>query len=83
LRHDRQDADATTITTEFPSGEGEPYYPVPCSEARALYKRYEALALSEKNVTFIGRLATYQYLNMDQVVGQAMAAFRKLNPAQN
>lgn len=79
-----QDCDATTITTEFPSAEGEPYYPVPAPEARALYKRYEALARREPNVLFIGRLATYQYLNMDQVVGQAMAAFRKLeltNPA--
>lgn len=74
-----QDADSTTITTEFPSGEGEPYYPVPAPEARALYKRYEELARAETNVTFIGRLATYQYLNMDQVVGQAMAAFRRLN----
>lgn len=79
-----QACEATTITTEFPSGEGEPYYPVPCAEARALYKRYEELARREPNVTFIGRLATYQYLNMDQVVGQAMAAFRKfaLNPAR-
>lgn len=76
-----QDGDATTITTEFPSEGGEPYYPVPCPEARALYKRYEALADQEPNVLFLGRLATYQYLNMDQVVGQAMAAHRKLNPA--
>jgi UDP-galactopyranose mutase len=76
-----QECDHTTITTEFPSGEGEPYYPVPAPEARALYKRYEELALAEKNVTFIGRLATYQYLNMDQVVGQAMAAFRRANTA--
>jgi UDP-galactopyranose mutase len=74
-----QECDWTTITTEFPSGEGEPYYPVPAPEARALYKRYEELARAETNVTFIGRLATYQYLNMDQVVGQAMAAFRRLN----
>lgn len=79
-----QDCDATTITTEFPSAEGEPYYPVPAPEARALYKRYEQLAKREPNVVFIGRLATYQYLNMDQVVGQAMAAFRRLslNPAR-
>lgn len=77
-----QECDWTTITTEFPSGEGEPYYPVPAQEARALYKRYEALSREQENVTFIGRLATYQYLNMDQVVGQAMAAFRRLNPAR-
>lgn len=79
-----QDCDATTITTEYPSAEGEPYYPIPAPEARALYKRYEELARRQKDVLFIGRLATYQYLNMDQVVGQAMAAFRRLglNPAR-
>lgn len=74
-----QDIDCTTITTEFPSGEGEPYYPIPCADSKALYKRYEARGRAEKNVTFLGRLGTYQYLNMDQVVGQAMAAFRRLN----
>lgn len=74
-----QDIECTTITTEFPSGEGEPYYPIPCAESKALYKRYEARGRAEKNVTFLGRLGTYQYLNMDQVVGQAMAAFRRLN----
>lgn len=77
-----QECDATTITTEFPSGEGEPYYPIPAPENRALYERYAALAREQKNVLFIGRLATYQYLNMDQVVGQAMAAHRRLNPAR-
>lgn len=69
----------TTITTEFPTGEGEPYYPIPAPENRALYQRYRDLADEQKNILFLGRLATYQYLNMDQVVGQAMAAFRKLN----
>jgi UDP-galactopyranose mutase len=42
-----------------------------------LFKRYEALALAERNVTFVGRLATYRYYNMDQVVGQALATYRK------
>ena len=51
---------------------------MPQPENAALYKRYEADADATSNVTFVGRLATYRYYNMDQVVGQALAAFRKL-----
>jgi len=68
----------TTITYEYPRAEGDPYYPVPRPENQALYKRYEALALAERNVTFVGRLATYRYYNMDQVAGQALATFRRI-----
>ena len=67
----------TTITYEFPAAEGDPYYPVPRPENQALFKRYEALALATPNVSFVGRLATYRYYNMDQVVGQALATFRR------
>jgi UDP-galactopyranose mutase len=68
----------TSITYEYPSAEGDPYYPIPREENQALYKKYEALADSTEGVTFVGRLATYRYYNMDQVVGQALAAFRRL-----
>ena len=68
----------TTITYEYPSAEGDPYYPVPRPENTALYKRYEALALATPGVWFVGRLATYRYYNMDQVVGQALATFRRI-----
>jgi UDP-galactopyranose mutase len=68
----------TTITYEYPRAEGDPYYPVPRPENQALFKKYEALALAEPNVTFVGRLATYRYYNMDQVVGQALATYRRL-----
>jgi UDP-galactopyranose mutase len=68
----------TSITYEFPCSEGDPYYPVPRPENQALYKRYEALALETRNVTFVGRLATYRYYNMDQVVGQALATYRRM-----
>jgi UDP-galactopyranose mutase len=51
---------------------------VPRAENQALYKRYEALALETPNVHFVGRLATYRYYNMDQVVGQALATFRRI-----
>ena len=68
----------TSITYELPSAEGDPYYPIPRPENQALFKRYEALADAEPDVTFVGRLATYRYYNMDQVVGQALAAYRRL-----
>ena len=70
--------DHTTMHVEYPRSEGDPYYPIPNDETQALYKRYEALAREEENVTFVGRLARYQYLNMDQVVGQALSTFQKM-----
>lgn len=73
-----QTASTTSITTEYPAAEGDPYYPIPRPENQALFKRYEALALAEPDVVFVGRLATYRYYNMDQVVGQALATYRRL-----
>ena len=72
-----QEAPNTSITYEFPRAEGDPYYPVPRAENEALFKRYEALADATEGVTFVGRLATYRYYNMDQVVGQALASYRR------
>ncbi len=73
-----QKHDSSTLAIEYPRAEGDPYYPVPQAENRELYKRYEALAAEQPDVTFVGRLARYQYLNMDQVVGQALATFERL-----
>ena len=69
---------SSTVAVEYPRSEGDPYYPVPNDAARALYKQYEALATERPDVTFVGRLARYQYLNMDQVVGQALATYERL-----
>src|SRR3954453_9567241 len=66
---------ASTLHYEYPSAQGDPYYPVPRPENRELYQRYAALAAAENGVTFVGRLARYQYLNMDQVVAQALSSF--------
>jgi UDP-galactopyranose mutase len=63
---------------EYPRAEGDPYYPVPAEENRKLYRRYEALATEREDVTFVGRLARYQYLNMDQVVAQALSTYNRL-----
>jgi UDP-galactopyranose mutase len=69
----------TTVVYEYPRSDGDPYYPIPRPENAALYDRYRALADATPNVHFVGRLATYRYYNMDQVVAQALTAFRKLS----
>jgi UDP-galactopyranose mutase len=74
-----QEAPVTTVTYEYPSAEGDPYYPIPRPENQELFKRYEALADATDSVTFVGRLATYRYYNMDQIVGQALATFRRMD----
>jgi UDP-galactopyranose mutase len=71
----------TSITFEYPSAEGDPYYPIPRPENAELFKKYEKLALATPDVWFVGRLATYRYYNMDQVVGQALATFRRISDA--
>lgn len=68
----------TTVVYEYPKGEGDPYYPVPTLENAELYKKYQLLANSLKNVYFTGRLATYKYYNMDQVVAQSLKLFKTL-----
>ncbi|WP_250890153.1 UDP-galactopyranose mutase [Sphingobium nicotianae] len=72
-----QVAPTTSITYEYPSAEGDPYYPIPRPENQELFREYDKLANAEENVLFVGRLATYRYYNMDQVVGQALATFRR------
>ena len=72
---------STTIVREYPQDFGpdrEPYYPIPAPDAKALYSKYAERAAAEKNVSFVGRLATYRYYNMDQVVGMALAEFERL-----
>lgn len=73
-----RNSDRTTIVREFPQAEGDPYYPIPRPANAALYERYRALAEAERDVHFVGRLATYRYYNMDQVVGQALIAARTI-----
>ncbi len=68
----------TTIVYEYPTAEGDPYYPIPRKQNTDLYNQYRALAAELPHVHFLGRLGTYKYYNMDQVVAQALAYFRKL-----
>jgi UDP-galactopyranose mutase len=62
----------SVILFEEPQAEGDPYYPIPSPDNHALYRAYQQLAQERKDVTFAGRLATYRYYNMDQVVAQAL-----------
>jgi len=68
----------TTLVYEFARAEGDPYYPVPRPENAALYKQYQALAEATDGVHFLGRLGTYKYYNMDQVVAQALTLYAKM-----
>jgi UDP-galactopyranose mutase len=69
---------STSLVYEYPRADGDPYYPVPRRENAELYKRYKKLADDVPGVFFVGRLATYKYYNMDQVVAQALALFRRI-----
>ena len=68
----------TSVVYEFPQAEGDPYYPIPRRENAALYEKYRLLAETHPDVRFVGRLATYKYYNMDQIVAQALTTYGKI-----
>jgi UDP-galactopyranose mutase len=74
-----QEHSKTSIVYEFPQSEGDPYYPVPRKENAAIYADYKALADDTSGVHFVGRLATYKYYNMDQIVAQALTVYSKMH----
>jgi UDP-galactopyranose mutase len=73
-----QEHPKTTLVYEYPTDQGDPYYPVPTPENAALYARYQQLAEATSDVVFLGRLGTYKYYNMDQVVAQALAVYARM-----
>src|SRR5258705_10683054 len=73
-----QEHPKTSIVYEFPKSQGDPYYPVPRKENAELYAKYKALADATPAVHFVGRLATYKYYNMDQIVAQALTLYAKM-----
>lgn len=75
-----EQGNSTSIVYEYPMAEGDPYYPIPRPENQELYARYARLADASDTI-FAGRLATYRYYNMDQIVGQALATYRRLSPS--
>ena len=68
----------TSVVYEFPKAEGDPYYPIPKPDNAELYQKYKELADGLKDTYFVGRLATYKYYNMDQVVAQALTTYKKI-----
>ena len=80
-----QKSPVTTIVREYPEDFGpgkEAYYPVPAPDSKELYEKYAAKAKKEERVTFVGRLATYRYYNMDQVVAMALTEYEKLKECE-
>ncbi len=78
-----QKHESTSIVREYPCDDGDPYYPIPNAENAERYKLYQALAEATPHVHFAGRLATYKYFNMDQVVAQALSLHRRLQRRGN
>ncbi len=73
-----QEHGKTSVVFEYPRSEGDPYYPIPQPQNAALYAKYKAMADALPDVHFAGRLATYKYYNMDQVIAQALTLSQKL-----
>lgn len=68
----------TTIVREYPTSEGIPFYPIPNPGNEELYQKYRLEGEKMNDCCFIGRLAQYRYLNMDQVVDNALTMFEKI-----
>ena len=73
----------TSVVYEYPQAEGDPYYPIPRPENAEIYKKYQGLANTMTNTYFTGRLATYRYYNMDQVVAQSLTLFEKITQSHS
>lgn len=71
-----QASGSSVLYYEFPSDEGEPYYPVPTEENKALYRHLVGLTQNTSGITFVGRLANYKYFNMDEAISNALKVFR-------
>ena len=70
-----QKSDHTVIVKETTTDNGDPYYPVLNDKNKKLYDKYQNLANDNKNIHFIGRLASYKYFNMDQAIKNALDYF--------
>ncbi|MBU0974833.1 UDP-galactopyranose mutase [Patescibacteria group bacterium] len=68
----------TTISKEYPNSGNEPYYPMLTEDNMLLYSKYKKLIIKLSNVHFIGRLAEFKYINMDEAFGNALELFYSL-----
>ncbi len=71
-------SDKSIIAKEYSTDKGEEYYPVPNKANKDLYIKYqeEAERLEKDGIYFVGRLANYKYLNMDQAISNAIAVYK-------
>ena len=72
--------DSTIITKEYPVScdrNSIPFYPINDEKNNEIYEKYKIKAESVSNVIFGGRLTEYRYYDMHQVIGSAMAKYRK------
>lgn len=56
-----------------------PYYPIRLVEEKRTLNQYIAKASKERNVSFLGRLGTYRYLDMDVTIKEALEAVNVIN----
>lgn len=70
----------TTISKEFPTWDGDPYYPVASEKNKKTYSEYQNASkeLERSGIYFAGRLANYKYFNMDQAFRNSLDLFDKL-----
>jgi len=73
-----QNSNKTTISKEYSTDNGEPFYPIPNDMNKRIYDKYKRESEKIENVIFAGRLAEYKYYNMDQVVGNVLQLIKKL-----
>jgi len=74
-----QKHEKTSIVYEYPQAEGDPYYPIPRPQNAEINAKYQALVNDTPGLYFVGRLASYKYYNMDQVVGQALTLYARIS----
>ena len=68
----------SVVSKEYPTSEGEPYYPINTSRNDAVYATYKKLTKQQNKVLFGGRLAEYRYYDMHQVIGAALSRYFKV-----
>lgn len=71
------------ITYEYPEDYNPnkiPYYPIETEKNKILYEKYKSMSEILTNITFGGRLGSYCYMNMDQVIAKAMNDYNKVLP---
>ena len=75
--------DKTVVMREYPKkctkNIGRPYYPVPTAENFERYQKYAEEAKGYKNFILLGRLAKYEYINMDVAVKKAIELFESID----